>query len=187
MAASSVAPSALAEDAAPGQAPTTSPKAASKARQGVGFTAGLVSGMGFAYRRHFANGFGMQVGGSGWASRDESFVSLGAEAIRTISRSERTRLYWVAGTSMFRNTNPYYDYDSCYPVMRSAPICVPPETRRTTGSVNIGAGIGLEFTGTRIGVSFEVPVSLMLDIEQGHRFERKGVYPIPGVSLIYYF
>ena len=178
---------------APAQTPPPVPtsgspaKASAGARQGVGFTAGLISGLGFAYRRNFANNFGMQIGGSGWASRDESFLSLGGEALRTISRSDRTTLYWVAGASLFRSTSPYYDYNDCYPVTQASPVCAPSGTDRTTGSLNLGVGIGLEFRGTRIGVSLEVPVSLMLDIEKGHRFDRKGVYPIPGVSLIYYF
>jgi hypothetical protein len=175
------------QGAPPVPTPGSTVKAATDARQGVGFTAGLVSGLGFAYRRNFANNFGMQIGGSGWASRDESFLSLGGEAIRTISRSDRTRLYWMAGTSVFRSTGPYYNYNDCYPVTPAAPVCVPSQTDRTTGSLNFGAGIGLEFTGRRVGGSLEVPVSLMLDIEEGHRFERKGIYPIPGVSLIYYF
>jgi hypothetical protein len=151
-------------------------------RQGVGFTAGLVSGVGFAYRRHFANKFGLQIGGSGWAGRDESFLNLGGEVIRTLSRSDRSRLYLVAGTSIWRYRQPDYGDTRCVPVAQGTPAC-PPTQQRTTGSANLGAGIGLEFAGSHVGLSLEVPISLMLDLEDAHL----SIYPIPGVSLVYYF
>ena len=180
---------------AQGEPPVTAADAAATPRvaraHGVGFTAGLASGVGFAYRRHFANNFGVQVGGIGWGSQTASFVSLGVEVIRTVSRSDHVNFYWVAGASLFRHNGPQFDYGGCNvpadPV-RPTPAPCPVETRRTTGSVNFGAGIGLEFTpGTHVGVSLELPVSLMLDLEKQNRYQRDGVYPIPGISLVYYF
>jgi hypothetical protein len=179
--------SALAQAGAPPPPAAAAQRTGDGTRQGVGFTAGLVSGLGFAYRRHFANTLGLQIGGSGWAGRDESFLSLGGEVMRTLSRSDRSRLYLVAGTSIWRNRGPDYDYSGCIPVVQGPSACVPVETQHTTGSLNVGAGIGLEFAGSHVGLSLEVPISVMLDLDESHRFERKGIYPIPGVSLIYYF
>jgi len=159
---------------------------------GVGFTAGLVSGLGFAYRKHFENNFGVQIGGIGWGSKTDSFVNLGVAAIRTVRRSGKVRFYGLAAASVFRSNGRDFDYRDCAPRMAlvdptPAP-CVPVEGRRTTGSLNFGVGIGLEFTPSEhVGLSFELPLSLMLDLEKNNRFARKGIYPIPGVSLIYYF
>jgi hypothetical protein len=156
---------------------------------GLGFTAGLLSGLGFAYRRHFANKLGIQLGGIAWGNRTDSFVSFGAEAIRTLSHSDRTRFYGVVGTSLFRDNGQFLDYSGCYadPGRPPAESCAV-EVRRTTGSLAFGAGIGMEFSaGRHIGVSFEVPLSLMLDLDTSDRFNRKGIYPIPSMSVIYYF
>jgi hypothetical protein len=159
---------------------------------GLGFTAGLVSGVGFAYRRHFENQFGMQLGGIAWETQTSSFMNAGAELIRTLSRSDKVRFYGVVATSVFRERNKEYVYSACYPLLpadRPIPVpCEPVEAWRTSGSVNVGAGIGLEFDpGRHVGVSLELPLTLMLDLEPEHRWSRKGIYPIPSVSLVYYF
>ena len=57
---------------------------------------------------------------------------------------------------------------------------VPAEWNRNN-TINIGVGIGMEFSlGQNIGLAIELPVVLMF----GNEF---GIYPIPSVSLIYYF
>ncbi len=155
---------------------------------GVGFTAGLVSGLGFGYRKHFENRFGVQIGGVGWGSRTESFVSLGVEALRTLSRSDSVRFYGLAGASVFRNNRQEYDYSACYLAGPPVANCSVESQRITTGSLNFGVGIGMEFMpGRHVSVSVELPLSLMLDLEKASRFDRQGIYPIPSVSLIYYF
>lgn len=180
-----------AQDGGPPAAPAEA-SAQHGSSHGLGFTAGLVSGLGFAYRKHFDNHFGLQIAGIGWGTRTSSFANLGAELIRTVSQSEKVRFYGVAAASVFRESNPEYDYRTCYPPTppdnRGPVPCTPVETRRTSGSLNFGAGIGLEFGPSRhVGVSLELPVTLMLDLERENRFTRKGVYPIPSVSLVYYF
>lgn len=186
-------PAASDSETAPGQGepPVTTADAAAGprvGRHGVGFTAGLLSGLGFAYRRHFANDYGLQIGGVAWANRTESFFSLGVEAIRTISRSNKVSLYGVAAMSVFRNNGPEFDDSGCSFAPDAIRVPCGVERRKTTGSLNFGAGIGLEFTpGRHISVSFELPVSLMLDLEEQNRFKRNGIYPIPGASVIYFF
>lgn len=178
------------------QAATQKVKLEESKRGGLGFTAGLISGLGFAYRKHFENSFGIQVGGIGWGDQNSSFTSVGAEIIKTISRSEKVRFYALGGTSIFRrNQKDYQDYSTCYaapgdPRSPTPPpdVCIPVTGDRTTGTLNFGAGLGFEFTPSKhIGISLELPVTLMLDLEKTKRFKRQGIYPIPSISLVYYF
>jgi len=161
---------------------------------GLGFTAGLASGLGFAYRKHFENRFGIQLGGIAWGDKNSSFTSLGIELIRTLSRTEKMRFYAVAASSVFINNRLNYDYSPCYPAnpvrepIPVQPICDPSETHNRTGTLNFGAGIGIEFNPSQhVGISFELPLTVMLDLEKQNRYKRKGVYPVPSVSLVYYF
>jgi len=156
-------------------------------RHGIGFSAGLLSGLGFAYRRHFANDFGVHIGGVAWGNKTDSFVSLGVEVLRTFSQSDKVRFYGVAGAGLFRNDERYDDYSGCYLGPSPAAPC-PVERREVSGSLSLGAGIGIEFTpGKHIGVTLEVPASILLDLEESERFNRKGIYPIPSIAIIYYF
>ena len=159
-------------------------------RHGIGFSAGLLSGLGFAYRRHFANDFGLHIGGVAWGNKTDSFTSLGVEVLRTFSRSDKVRFYGLAGAALFRNDEEFDDFSGCYPVPppTSGGVSCPVTRRQVSGSLSFGAGIGMEFTpGRHIGVSLEVPVSVLLDLEESERFSRKGIYPIPSIAIIYYF
>jgi hypothetical protein len=180
------------------QAATQKVKIEEAKNGGLGFTAGLISGLGFAYRKHFENSFGVQVGGIGWGDQNSSFASVGAEVIKTISRTEKIRFYALGGASIFRkNQKDYADYSPCYPPISPTdprpggpPVvdCQPTISDRTTGTLNFGAGLGIEFTPSKhIGISIELPVTLMLDLEKTNRFKRNGIYPIPSISLVYYF
>jgi len=174
----------------PASGEASAQRAGVSSRHGIGFSAGLLSGLGFAYRRHFANDFGVHIGGVAWGNRTDSFTSLGVEVLRTFSRSDKVRFYGVAGAGLFRNDEQYDDYSGCYPVPppASGGSSCPTERREVSGSLSLGAGIGMEFTpGRHIGVSLEVPVSILLDIEKSERFNRKGIYPIPSIAIVYYF
>ena len=158
---------------------------------GLGFSAGLLSGIGIAYRRHFANKWGVQVAGIAFGDRSSLLGSLGVNLMRTLSMTQKVRFYAVFGASAFYSGSQGYDYSSipvdCY--SSSDPkACEPTSTGWVNaGSLNFGAGLGMEFTLTRnLGLAVELPVTVMLDINNdGLTFGR--VYPIPTGSLIYYF
>ena len=123
-----------------------------------------------------------------WGNKADSFASLGVELLRTFSRSDKVRFYGVAGAGLFINDEQFDDWSGCYPPPTSGGASCPVTRREVRGSLSVGAGIGMEFTpGRHIGVSLEVPVSVLLDLEESERFSRKGIYPIPSIAIIYYF
>jgi hypothetical protein len=158
---------------------------------GLGFTAGLLSGIGIAYRRHFANKWGIQVGGIAFGDRSSLLASLGANLMRTLSMTQKVRFYAVFGASTFYSGSQGYDYSGipvdCYET-GGPKACEPAATGWVnSASLNFGAGLGMEFVlAKNLGLAIELPVTVMLDInDAGLTFGR--VYPIPTGSLIYYF
>ena len=157
-------------------------------RSGMGFAAGAVTGLGISYRRHLANKWGYQFTGIPWASSSSYFVSLGANFMRTLHATKRTRFMAIGGISSYLRGNYGIDWDSCDYSTSSKPDeeyvdpCAGVEEQwNRNNTINIGVGIGMEFSlGQNIGLAIELPVVLMI----GREF---GIYPIPSVSLIYYF
>jgi len=158
------------------------------ARSGMGFAAGAITGLGISYRRHLANKWGYQFTGIPWASSSGYFLSLGANFMRTLHATKRTRFLAIGGVSSYLRGNHEIDYDECDynntvgPNGEYVDPCagLEPEWRRNN-TINIGVGIGMEFSlGENIGLAIELPVVLMI----GNEF---GIYPIPSLSLIYYF
>ena len=158
---------------------------------GLGFTAGLLSGVGIAYRRHFANKWGVQVGGIAFGDRSNLFASVGVNVMRTLSMTQKVRFYAVFGASTFYTGSEGYDYSTipadCY--NSADPKACEPTAMGwvNSASLNFGAGLGMEFMlAKNLGLAIELPITVMLDInDSGLAFGR--VYPIPTGSLIYYF
>jgi hypothetical protein len=173
------------------KAATTTDGPALESGNGLGFSAGLLSGIGIAYRRHFANKWGVQVAGVAFGDRSSLLASLGVNLMRTLSMTQKVRFYAVFGASTFYSGSQGYDYSSipvnCYEV-GGEKACEPTSTGWvSSASLNFGAGLGMEFTlAKNLGLAVELPITVMLDInDQGLTFGR--VYPIPTGSLIYYF
>lgn len=151
-------------------------------RPGVGFTAGMLSGLGLAYRRHFANKYGIQVGGIGFGDRDSIFGNLGINLLRTLSKRDAFRLYVLTGVSIYYSGDNYADW-VCEPNRE----CYQSEAEwNSSTSLNFGAGIGIEMVFAKhLGLALELPLVVMLKPTGENTFE--GIYPIPNASLIYYF
>jgi hypothetical protein len=159
---------------------------------GIGFTAGLASGVGFAYRRHLENKLGVQVGGIAWGDQSSSMGNVGVELIRTLSLKNNIRFYALAASSVFYRKSESYDWSKCLPATPDgrppAQDCTGVPSIRTTGTLNFGVGIGMEFhLKNNLGLTMELPLTVMLDIEKQNRWKPKGVYPVPSISLVYYF
>lgn len=168
-----------------------SPQVEADSGNGLGFTAGLLSGVGLAYRRHFANKWGVQVGGIAFGDKSSLLLSLGVNVMRTLSMTQKIRFYAVFGASTFYSGSQGYDYAAvpvdCYS-SADPKACDPRETGwQNSASLNFGAGIGMEFMlAKNLGLALELPVTVMLDItDTSLVFGR--VYPIPTGSLVYYF
>jgi hypothetical protein len=155
---------------------------------GLGFTAGLLSGVGIAYRRHFASRWGVQVGGVAFGDKSNLFLSVGVNVMRTLSLTQRIRFYAVFGASTFYSGSEGYTYRTDCGISTDPKACDPVDTGwQNSASLNFGAGIGMEFLlAKNLGLALELPITMMLDInDQGVEFGR--VYPIPTGSLVYYF
>ena len=158
------------------------------ARSGMGFAAGAITGLGISYRRHLANKWGYQFTGIPWASSSSYFVSIGANFMKTLHATKKTRFMAIGGVSTYLRGDYRIDWDQCdYSITQEPgeeyvdPCAGVEEEWNRNNTINIGVGIGMEFSlGQNIGLAVELPVVLMI----GNGF---GVYPIPSVSLIYYF
>ncbi len=157
---------------------------------GLGFAAGALAGVGIAYRRHFANKWGIQIAGIAFGDASNLSGSLGVNMIRTLSRSQRVRFYALAGVSTFYSgfqaseTAPWGSAE-CNETNPTCPVISTDWQNNVL--LNFGAGIGMEIELTRnLGLALELPITVMLNL--GNREPLlNGVYPIPSASLIYYF
>jgi len=159
---------------------------------GYGFAAGLASGVGLAYRHHFENKWGVQIAGIGYGNPNHLFGDAGFEVIRTLHLAEKVRFYALAATSVFYSNNYQQDYSTCTPQPGSktdpTQPCNPPLEWRRTGNLNFATGIGMEYHVTKnLGISFDVPLSVQIDISNQSQRKFQGITWIPSASLIYYF
>lgn len=158
---------------------------------GYGLTAGLITGLGFAYRRFFTGTHGAQVGGVALIQQNgNSFANVGAEYLHTISRWQQARLYWLAGASAYYSRQKQYIYrDTVKCPTASLEPCVQPDPQEIWVNdryYNFGAGLGIELQKGPVGFSIELPISMRFrrDSAQGFRFD--SLVPIPNVSIVYY-
>ena len=126
---------------------------------GVGLSASLCSGMGLAFRQHFANiPFSYQLAGGVVKSGDLLLYDAGLELQFDLSPSEN-RLYAVVGGGYYYQGNG----------------------RNELASPNrFGAGIGYEMPFSKsVGMSMDLMVTL---------FEPGGdILPLPSLGLLVYF
>jgi len=157
---------------------------------GMGFAAGALSGLGIAYRRHFANKWGIQVAGIAFGDSNRLMGDLGVNVMRTLSRTQRVRFYVLMGVSAFYTgsdtvTTPSWGTPGCN---ETDPTCTPTGSQWTNDVLlNFGAGIGIEVELTKnLGLALELPIDVMLNFGNNQPVFN-GVYPIPSAALIYYF
>lgn len=180
---------------------TTAPTEKLKSSPGsaIGLTAGLITGLGFAYRQFFDNGWGLNVGLAGWVDNPSksSFANIGAEVMRVLDEGENARFYVLAGTSFYYWGEQVYDPGNppAYDPNDPKPTDPPQGTysHQDTMRYNIGAGIGLEWSPglaakkKNIALAIELPISLMLKQTRGQGVVIDGIRPIPSAAIIYYF
>ena len=162
-------------------------------QSGLGFAAGATSGLGISYRKHLANKIGYQITGIGWGNDSNLFISMGANFMKTLHATKRTRFMAIAGVSAYYRTSNEIDWDQCRDVSpeewEANPNIDPCEgveaSWRHGATINVGVGIGMEFMLTQnVGLALELPVVVMIGIGEASGL---GIYPIPNASLIYYF
>jgi hypothetical protein len=162
---------------------------------GMGFSAGALSGVGIAYRRHFANRWGIHVSGIAYGDATMVWSNVGVNFMRTMSLTARTRFYIVTGVAAFYDGSEQSNYVEVPACPMEKPNCDPYAELGSewvnSVTLNFGAGIGMEFLLTKnLGLAIELPITIMLGISDsawapGARLN--GIYPIPSGALIYYF
>jgi len=155
---------------------------------GLGFCGGATSGIGFAFRQHFASRWGVNVGafgigGSNRAQYDSSswvWLNLGAQGMYTIHRHPAGyfRFYALAGGEALisgRNrTETYNPQTGMYATTK--------QWNFKDNLYLVGAGLGIEFLFAKhIGLAIELPLSVQIR-ESGF-----NMWPIPNGALIYFF
>ena len=78
-------------------------------RDGWGFTAGHLTGLGIGYRRHFEGDLGFHVGGIGFGDRDSYHMNLGAQIMRDLRRSKNLRFYLLGGVGWSHSGDQHDD------------------------------------------------------------------------------
>jgi len=158
----------------------------------AGFTAGLLSGLGFAYKQFFGNGWGMAIGFGGISQNGgEVDANIGAELMRILDEKERVRFYALFGVSSFYSR--YKEYDYSYPSNPEHPDYQEPTYHFTNeASYNFGVGLGIEwapagFKENGVSFSFELPFAVSLLHKEAQGVSFNGIKPIPSVSIVYYF
>jgi hypothetical protein len=157
---------------------------------GLGFTGGTTSGIGFAFRKHFQNRFGMHIGAFFLAGKDDEeaatqdswlWADVGGQLMYTLHRHQEQyfRLYVLAGGDVivYGTTEPE---ESVEPTRTSSATAE--EDWRYDNTYIVGAGLGFEFLFFKhVAFALELPLSVQIS---GGGFE---MFPIPNGSLIYFF
>lgn len=174
--------------AKPSDDPTPPPKPDRKfySTTGAGFTAGLISGLGFAFRKFYASGFGFNIGAGALVQANGSVgTSIGLELLFTLAAKEKARFLLVTGASSFYTKDVYTDY--------VGPNADPVERIYSETSANFGLGLGIEwapsgFKENGVTMALEVPLTVrFLTTSTTKGFKLNGLAPIPSFTLIYNF
>jgi opacity protein-like surface antigen len=180
--------------AAHSQQPTATPPATAPAEQdgeiksiretykgrtyfGVGLQAGLSTGMGITFSAAFPSRLGaeMTVGYLGFG--DVTLFSIGAEGQYFLDDAGSSRLYALLGGG-------YY-----YAITDTAKIIIDGKESERTNEANGGPGAGRLALGLgyewavseKMTISLEIPITLFIG------GPKTNVYPIPQLSMLYYF
>ena len=157
----------------------------------AGFTAGYLTGLGFALRQTFDNGWGYQVGMGGISDKNSTNADLGIEIMKVLDQRQKIRFYAMAGATAFYSKNKYCEYKPTEPGVDPVP-CV--DRTEQKGSYNVGIGIGAEirpagFEENGFAFAVELPIWVALDHAEGKgvTFNAFHGIPIPSISIVYYF
>ena len=156
---------------------------------GLGAAAGATSGVGLTHKGYLSD-FGYQLTLGAFGSPNDMLMgSVGGNLSYTFAKMKYARLYGLAGVGTFFNRTVEHEYEMCdwNQISQRDENCVTvPESIHHGTVANIGLGLGIEvlFWDT-LGISFDVPLSTSIGLGDG--VELLGFFPIPNLSLIYYF
>ncbi len=163
---------------------------------GLGFSAGFLSGIGFAFRKFYSNGFGTNIAAGAIATDNRVNVSAGLEIMKTLDETESFRFFALTGAGYNYDSNKYSmpDPNSPHDPM-SDPVMIETTDKDTT--INVGIGLGVEYAPAGLQ---KKGIALSLDCAYAVRFEKQnnyytnnkdmhyaGLAPMPSFSIIYYF
>lgn len=153
---------------------------------GLGFGGGWTSGVGIAYRQHFANHWGLQVAAVPYDDDTSTFISGGANAFYTLHKSGILRFYVLGGGAVFHNATYGQDWEKCDYTDPNA-VCDPDYEWTKETLVNAGVGIGLEFRFLgNLAIAIEAPISVSFKADRdGFGYDRVAYWP--NGALVYYF
>jgi hypothetical protein len=150
---------------------------AEKTKRAVGVTAGLISGVGFAFRAYSDNEENAHhFGGVAFAQPNEVSFNLGYEYLSYLAQFGKSRLAWFTGVSNFFSRDDF----------------------ETWNLTNFGTGIAFEYGEKRgFNVAFELPLSVGVRYQKDRQLPFSGerdadsisyqMLPIPAVMLLYRF
>lgn len=167
----------------------------------LGFTAGMIAGLGISYRKHFENGMGVHVGAVAFGNEDSVNANLGVQILRTVRKNEKSRLYLLAGSAVFWDRHKEYDYGTPeYPEVKYDPETDTKEVYYSENyqepgmvtvndyMLNFGLGFGMELAAKQgIGVALEMPITVTFSTQDDSSLSFKQVYPIPALTIFYRF
>ena len=156
--------------------------------KGFGFTAGTVSGIGFAKRTYKTEMEGSQLGFVAWLADNSGFIDMGYQKINFINRQKSVGLYWLYGAALWLKTDnsPYY----------GGPNTDGKKIFTYSATLMPGAGLGIELgLEKHLKLNIELPLSIFIEYSRSYdymldRFPEGldiSIYPIPQVSLIYFY
>ena len=159
---------------------------------GAGVTAGATSGIGLTHKYHSAMGLGYQLTlGAFGTPQDLMAASVGTQATYTFASIRNARIYGLTGVGTFFNRTVMGEWDMCNwneDTGREENCIHIPETVTYGAIANLGIGLGIEIIlWDTVGLSFDLPLSTSIGLGSHHGLEFLGVFPIPNLSLLYYF
>jgi len=162
------------------------PSAAAQAEESqtaVGLTAGLLSGVGFAFRQYQPGGeTAYHIGGLAYGSTDSHFFNIGVEWLKKMSEFDTSRLFWFVGSSFYQS---FRRHEDCSHLRHNQDT--PMEMRRCSSKhqqISAGGGLSFEYGATQgLSIVAELPLALRVPLDEG--FRKASILPIPALILQY--
>lgn len=158
---------------------------------GLGVSAGFISGLGFSYRAYLTEKIGYKVSSAVYIDNNTSynFMNAGLQGIYVLSDNDWMRFYAIAGVADFNYKRKNYIYDPVpaptTDTTKGEVISKPKEVIESNNYLNLGAGIGVEIGRTNKNLSLAIELPLVMGIKDFKSIDY--TYPIPQISLLYNF
>ncbi len=162
---------------------------------GLGFSAGFLSGVGFAFRKFYGSGIGFNVAAGAIATQSNTDISTGLEIMKTLDETDSFRFFALTGIGFHHSSNSYTTPERNSDPMDPNPVMV--DVNDKTSVINAGIGLGVEYAPAGLK---KKGIALSLDCAYAVRFEKSNTYyngakpmkyaglaPLPSFSIIYYF